>query len=45
VHLHSWAEALIASALVAATTVVILEIACIELSTGGALLVALIFAF
>lgn len=45
VHLHSWAEALIASAMVAATAVVILTIACNELSTGGALLVALIFAF
>jgi hypothetical protein len=45
VHLHSWTEALIASAIVAATTVLMFHIARVELGAGGALLVALIFAF
>ena len=45
IHLHSWTEALIASAIVAATTVLMFNIARVELGVGGALLVALIFAF
>ena len=45
IHLHSWTEALIASAIVAATAVLMFNIARVELGVGGALLVALIFAF
>jgi len=45
VHLHSWTEALVASAIVAATTVVMFNIARVELGAVGAVIVALIFAF
>src|SRR5262249_27765673 len=45
IRLHSWVEAVIASAIVAATTVVMFDIARADLTTGGALLVALIFAY
>ena len=45
IHLHSWTEALIASAIVAATTVLMFNIASVEVGVWGALLVALIFAF
>jgi hypothetical protein len=43
--LHSWTEHLIASAIVAATAVVVFFIAAREVSAGSAVVVALLFAF
>jgi hypothetical protein len=45
VNLHSWTEMIIASAIVAATTAVVYAIAAGELGVGGAVLLALVFAF
>ena len=45
IELHSWTEQLTASAIVAATAVVVFLIAADEMSVGAAVLVALLFAF